>query len=113
YIVRTLAHKDENLPLINPFSDTHGDVYFLLRIHTRESIAGGQLNIFEEVDLPDFYNRFKDFPKGYDEDPVIKSLFNKVENTKSSFFITGKAGTGKSTFLHYFAKNTKKRILVL
>ncbi len=36
-----------------------------------------------------------------------------VNNTDTSVFLTGKAGTGKTTFLHYLRKNTNKRIVVL
>src|SRR3989344_3188737 len=31
----------------------------------------------------------------------------------ANVFITGRAGTGKSTFLQYFAANTKKKVVVL
>lgn len=41
------------------------------------------------------------------------SLFNKIESSSDSFFITGKAGTGKSTFIHYLTKNTSKKILLV
>lgn len=36
-----------------------------------------------------------------------------VNDTDTSLFLTGKAGTGKTTFLHYLKKNTNKRIIVL
>jgi ATP-dependent DNA helicase PIF1 len=36
-----------------------------------------------------------------------------MENTSQHLFITGKAGTGKSTLLRYFRKQTKKNIVVL
>ncbi|OGO35797.1 MAG: AAA family ATPase [Chloroflexi bacterium RBG_16_57_8] len=36
-----------------------------------------------------------------------------MENTRKSVFVTGRAGTGKSTLLTYFRKNTKKRAAVL
>ena len=39
--------------------------------------------------------------------------FNLIENTNDSIFITGKAGTGKSTLLKYFKKNTAKNVAVL
>ena len=39
--------------------------------------------------------------------------FNLIENTNDSIFITGKAGTGKSTLLKYFKKNTAKNAAVL
>uniref|UniRef100_A0A7C4AJF6 AAA family ATPase n=1 Tax=Thermodesulfovibrio aggregans TaxID=86166 RepID=A0A7C4AJF6_9BACT len=39
--------------------------------------------------------------------------FHLAENTDRNLFITGRAGTGKSTFLRYFKENTKKEIAVL
>ena len=36
-----------------------------------------------------------------------------IEFTRRSLFLTGKAGTGKSTFLRYIAKNTKKKTVIL
>ena len=43
----------------------------------------------------------------------FKSLFDILENSNQSVFITGKAGTGKSTFLTWFRNNTKKNYVVL
>ena len=36
-----------------------------------------------------------------------------VQFTRRSLFLTGKAGTGKSTFLRYVAQNTKKKYVIL
>src|SRR5689334_11921327 len=36
-----------------------------------------------------------------------------MENTSQNIFITGRAGTGKSTLLNYFRRQTKKKIAVL
>ncbi len=36
-----------------------------------------------------------------------------INYTRRSLFLTGKAGTGKSTFLRYVAENTKKKHVVL
>jgi ATP-dependent DNA helicase PIF1 len=43
----------------------------------------------------------------------FKRSFEVMENTNESLFITGKAGTGKSTLLRHFVKNTKKQVVVL
>ncbi|WP_341759237.1 AAA family ATPase [Candidatus Tisiphia endosymbiont of Ptychoptera albimana] len=42
----------------------------------------------------------------------VKSL-NFMESNTKNVFITGKAGTGKSTLLTYFRKNTQKKVAVL
>ena len=36
-----------------------------------------------------------------------------INYTRRSLFLTGKAGTGKSTFLRYVSKNTKKKHVIL
>lgn len=41
------------------------------------------------------------------------AAFQIAEYTATSFFLTGKAGTGKSTFLNYFRQKTRKRYIVL
>lgn len=38
---------------------------------------------------------------------------DRLENTSEHFFITGKAGTGKSTLLKYFIETTRKEVAVL
>jgi len=52
-------------------------------------------------------------PAYLDINDEFKSAFDLMENTKEHLFITGKAGTGKSTFLKYFYANTGKKIIVL
>ncbi|MBU4376612.1 MAG: AAA family ATPase [Candidatus Omnitrophica bacterium] len=52
-------------------------------------------------------------PTDLDMNDEFKSAFDLMENTKECLFITGKAGTGKSTLLKYFKANTGKRIIVL
>src|SRR3989338_3171932 len=43
----------------------------------------------------------------------FKHALNLMNNSNKNIFITGKAGTGKSTLLNYFRNNTKKKITVL
>jgi len=43
----------------------------------------------------------------------FKKALDLMNNTKSNVFITGKAGTGKSTLLEYFRNHTKKKAVVL
>jgi len=42
----------------------------------------------------------------------FSAAYDLLENTYSNVFITGKAGTGKSTLLQFFRDNTKKSIAV-
>ena len=62
---------------------------------------------------PRTYHTNIEIPDGYEDDPIAMGLFQRVENSNDSFFITGKAGTGKSTFIHYFTQNTDKEVLLL
>ncbi len=39
--------------------------------------------------------------------------FDRMENSHANLFITGRAGTGKSTLLNYFRSKTRKKIVVL
>lgn len=43
----------------------------------------------------------------------FRRAIDLMENTRKHVFITGRAGTGKSTLLRYFREQTKKRIVVL
>lgn len=43
----------------------------------------------------------------------FQDAFNLIRYTRQSVFLTGKAGTGKSTFLKYICQNTKKKHVVL
>jgi tetratricopeptide (TPR) repeat protein len=47
------------------------------------------------------------------ENPQFKNAFNLVQCTSQSLFLTGKAGTGKSTFIRYVAQNVKKKMVIL
>jgi hypothetical protein len=110
YIFKMLAHYDQTLVLTNPYKDNFREIEYLLRIECDEI----QLKIFDEpLYLPDLYSRFKNFPEGYDKNEIVKQLFTRIENTNESFYITGKAGTGKSTFIQYFAQKTRKKVLML
>jgi ATP-dependent DNA helicase PIF1 len=43
----------------------------------------------------------------------FKQALDLMENSSNSVFITGRAGTGKSTLLGYFCQNTRKNVAVL
>jgi len=44
---------------------------------------------------------------------LFQRALDQMENTSRHVFITGKAGTGKSTLLDYFQNHTKKKLAVL
>lgn len=55
-----------------------------------------------------------DLPQNMDFDNLeFQYAWDLVNETRESVFLTGKAGTGKSTFLRYISKNTKKRHIKL
>lgn len=58
------------------------------------------------------FNRYVSIPDDYLKDPFISELFRRIENSNDNFFITGKAGTGKSTFLHFLSQNSRKKVVV-
>ena len=45
--------------------------------------------------------------------PEFQDALNLIQFTRQSVFLTGKAGTGKSTFLKYVCANVKKKHVVL
>ncbi len=45
--------------------------------------------------------------------PEFKDALNLIQYTRTSVFLTGKAGTGKSTFLRHICATTKKKFVVL
>lgn len=54
------------------------------------------------------------YPKNIDLDnPEFQNLWSLIQQTQQSVFLTGKAGTGKSTFLKYICAHTKKKFVVL
>ncbi len=48
-----------------------------------------------------------------DLNPDFKACLHDMERTQNCLFITGKAGTGKSTLLKYWRAHTRKKVVVL
>jgi predicted ATP-dependent serine protease len=57
--------------------------------------------------------RSEEHAKALELTEEFKDILTLLNKTDRSVFITGKAGTGKSTLLKYFIKNTRKRFVVL
>jgi ATP-dependent exoDNAse (exonuclease V) alpha subunit len=53
------------------------------------------------------------FPQKIDFNPQFQKALKLMEESDKNVFITGRAGTGKSTLLEYFRSITKKNIVVL
>ncbi|MBF0099695.1 MAG: helix-turn-helix domain-containing protein [Desulfobacterales bacterium] len=47
------------------------------------------------------------------DNPQLRLAFDYVEHTCKNLFLTGKAGTGKTTFLHTLKKRSPKRMVVV
>lgn len=45
--------------------------------------------------------------------PEFQNAWRLISHTNQSIFLTGRAGTGKSTFLRYIASNTRKKHVIL
>ena len=50
-----------------------------------------------------------ELPKNFYLNKEIKDLYNHIETTTQSLILTGKAGTGKSTFIEYLRNYSNKR----
>tara|TARA_B100000767_G_scaffold248031_1_gene248636 strand:- start:5517 stop:7358 length:1842 start_codon:yes stop_codon:yes gene_type:complete len=113
YLLKQLTTYDMSLNINDPFYDNMGDLYFFLRLEEGDSNSEKQLTFFDEIELPDLYNKYIDLPREYENDETALNLFVDIEESNDSYFVTGKAGTGKSTFIHFFTKNTDKSVLLL
>ena len=45
--------------------------------------------------------------------PQLQLAFDFVQHTDKNVFLTGKAGTGKTTFLHNLKRKSPKRMIVV
>jgi len=49
----------------------------------------------------------------YTTNPQLEQAFDYIQNTKQNVFLTGKAGTGKTTFLHHVQKECIKSMAIV
>ena len=52
-------------------------------------------------------------PAAIDLNPQFQQALDLMEDTDRHVFVTGRAGTGKSTLLHYFHNHSRKKVVVL
>lgn len=108
-IFRTFANprNQYNFKLTDPFESIRADVLQLA------DLLSGVVKTPEAPKVEEKqFNRYITIPDGYLSDPFISELFNRIERSNDNFFITGKAGTGKSTFLHFLAQNSRKNVVI-
>ena len=113
YIFKTLFYANEKFNVNDPFNNNYGDINYLLRIEVGNDDSQSNPQLFDDLSLDELYNNYSKLPDNYEEDEIVKHLFERIENSNESVFLTGKAGTGKSTFVHYFTTKTKKKTLLL
>jgi nucleoside-triphosphatase THEP1 len=91
----------------DPFSIVRDDILEIAKI------AAGEKKVDAATKTEDKqFNKYVSIPENYLSDPFISDLFNKIEHSNGNFFITGKAGTGKSTFLHFLSQNSRKNVVI-
>ena len=92
-----------------------GIIFILFRTLSEKSKIKDDIfdDIFKNRNNPNVTaSHANNLPKNLDES-VFQTAFNLMEKTNYSLFITGKAGTGKSTLVEYFRINTKKSAVCL
>jgi len=52
-------------------------------------------------------------PDDFELSQEFINVYNLIESTRRNIYLTGDAGTGKTTFLKYLLQNTKKKMVVL
>lgn len=71
-------------------------------------------NTTKKTDNPNIVEQKKETPKPqFVLTEEFKEILDILKNTNQSVFITGKAGTGKSSLLKHFIKNTNKKLVIL
>ncbi|MDR1196505.1 MAG: AAA family ATPase [Endomicrobium sp.] len=58
-------------------------------------------------------NKAIELPANFRLTTEFKNLYDEIITTNNNFYINGRAGTGKSTFLFYLRKNSDKKIIFL
>jgi len=67
----------------------------------------------KKINLAEAKTKISTIPKEVLIDDSFKSLSERIANNQQNVFITGNAGTGKSTFLKYFVSKSNESLVVL
>ena len=111
-----VVEKPSDLDLTNLNQDNTGDCdeYFKEIENFFKPIEPNSLILKgEKVVKPSHYIVGNDIISYADLNEEKQKLFKMMETTNKNFFITGKAGTGKSYLLKFFRNNTKKKAIYL
>ncbi|MBU2102439.1 MAG: AAA family ATPase [Candidatus Omnitrophota bacterium] len=74
-----------------------------------DSARGRAINRYKDK----LFNEANSLPDNLELNVEFLGAFNLLENTRDPVFVSGKAGTGKSTLLKYFRTHTSKNVVVL
>lgn len=59
------------------------------------------------------YDGLWTIPDDFELSDEFAQAFERIEQSKVNYFVTGKPGAGKTTFLNYYCKNKTKNVVVL
>jgi len=107
---RTLEDKTED-PKSEVNNYQHINTY-LSNSNNNEKKQNTEDNIYFQENIYNQSAKQNELPVNFNED-VFKDIFELMEKTYNSIFITGKAGTGKSTLIDYYKTKTKKNTVYL
>jgi len=61
---------------------------------------------------PDHRRRYSETVSEVSLSPEQQAVYDRIETTRDNIFVTGRAGTGKSTLLNYLSWNTSKQLVI-
>ncbi|MGC8865663.1 MAG: ATP-dependent DNA helicase [Bacteroidales bacterium] len=111
-ILQSWFENPNDFDIEHPYSNNQREILFLAKLNYLQ--LDEQLSLlFPEDELPNLYKN-QEIPEGYGDDPEVRKLFEEIENAGfGAYFITGKAGTGKTTFIRYLCRESKKPTILL
>lgn len=108
-----ITQISEIVPDVNSFDDIYyresessfrpGETTIIPNLHKLTPV--GQVDLNESEQAKEASSPNEDEPS---LDAEQQSVFQMLDQTSDNYFVTGKAGTGKSFLLKYFAKHTEK-----
>lgn len=92
--------------------DWQQDIGKKVEAKTNESAGYYWIRFYKYVDEVDSSNSVDELPADYDinENPELKEIYDFIKQDIPVMFLTGGAGTGKSTFIKYLKNNIKDEL---